>query len=267
MKEFKNIIPKRIYEKISTFYPEEIRMRENQILSIKINNEIKYFDEILINASDISFVLMRITENSVQSYMESIKNGFITLLNGHRVGLSGEVVISNGEIANFKKITSINIRIAKKEVDFNGLDLNCIEKSNILVISPPNLGKTTLLRKIANHLSNCDFNVSIIDERFEISSGFDLGKNVDKILGVKKIQGVLMMLKTMSPDYIICDEITGETEILRHISNAGVRIIASIHADDICDLDREILKYFNKCIIITFSENRRKYTIKDVDLC
>lgn len=268
MKELRKILPQRIYEILPKFGLEEIRIRENQPLKIRKNNKIAALGDVLIRHEDICNILECATENSMQSYMENIKNGFITIKNGHRIGICGEVIYENDKILNFKRITSLNIRVAKKEAYFGNLDLEKISGENLLIISPPNYGKTTLLRKIITFLSEKNYNVSVVDERYEITQGFNLGDNIDIIYGANKVVGANMVLKTMSPDYIICDEITNNTEILQNICDCGVKVVATIHGksiEDICKKRGDIMVYFDKCIEIKFLNNERKYVVKGIE--
>ncbi|MFI3227337.1 MAG: hypothetical protein R3Y09_07995 [Clostridia bacterium] len=269
MKEIVKILPAELWCEICEKQNiiEEIRIREKQPISIRVCGKMQKIENISLNLQEIKQILAKAMEFSVHSYMNELKNGFITIKNGHRIGVCGEAVFDNDKITNFKKITSLNIRVAHKSINFETTFLNGIEDKNILIISPPNYGKTTLLREICRYLSRKSYNLSIIDERFEISPRCNLGENIDVLLGVPKFQGVWLMLKSMAPDYIVLDEITTDTMILNEISNCGVKIIATIHAKDILEIKqrkKEILSHFDVVIEIKIENNHRKYIIKDV---
>lgn len=264
MKEIKRILPCRIYQMIkSEGNIEEIRVRVNKKLAIRKSTKLKPLDY-EVSESDISYIFERLTDFSVHSYIEEIKKGFITVKNGHRVGLCGEFVVENEEIKNISKLTSINIRVATNEKVFNNLNLEKIVNKNTLIISPPNFGKTSLLREISKYLSKKQKNISVIDERYEIDNDTNLGENVDIIRGIPKVTGVHMMIKTMSPDYIICDEITSEKKLLKEIGYAGVKIIATMHGDDVSQIEKSLLDFFDIIIEIKIEEQKRIYNFLEV---
>lgn len=263
MKEIYNILPVKIINEVKKYSNniEEIRIRK--CLTLRINTSLVNFENIKTSHEDIQDILQKATDYSLHSYIEQLKNGFITLKGGHRLGICGEAYVSHDKILNFKQISSINIRVSKVVKSFGFSFLNEICGHNVLIISPPNYGKTTLLKQVCTHLSNNHYNISVIDERCEMRG--DLGVNVDILSGVVKENAVLMMLKTMSPDYIILDEITNQTDILSKISNAGVKIVATIHANNINDIESKgILKYFDSVIEINIENGTRKYIKKEV---
>lgn len=259
MKEIKKVMPLKTYGVLERKNIEEIRIRENKPLCIRVNNKIIVYEDILITRDDIKEIIEKSTKYSYHSYIENIKQGFLTLDNGHRVGICGDCAVLDGQIVNIKNITSLNIRIAKK---VDEIPIKIPTDSNILVVSKVNLGKTTLLRKIISDLSKENKNISVIDERFEITSGFDLGVNVDVITGVFKKKAVMMMLKTMSPDFLVLDEITEDIDILQEIGNCGSKIIATIHGEDFFDIKKEVLDFFDYVIEIKFLNYNREYFIK-----
>lgn len=265
MKEIFKILPKEIWQAIEKKQQiiEEIRIRENLPIMLRIAGKMQKTDNYIVKSEDIKQILSKAMDFSVHSYINELKSGFITIKNGHRIGVCGEVIKECGEIINFKKITSLNIRVSRAKIDFDTSILTGICDKNILIISPPNYGKTTLIREICRYLSSKNYNLSVVDERFEISLNQNLGENIDVILGACKKDGCIIMLKSMSPDYIILDEITDQTEILQEISNSGVKIVSSVHGSDINDIAKKgILQYFDCVIEIYFEQNVRKYKLK-----
>jgi len=195
-----------------------------------------------VRHEELSAVLELATGGSVHSSAESIKNGFITVSGGHRIGLCGTAVVQNKEISFIKDISSVSVRIAK---EFTGIaeklatELNMDGKfGNTLIISPPGYGKTTMLRDLIRVLSR-DYRVAVADERGEIAAKnrgipqFDVGKSTDVLDGTEKSDGAILMLRSMSPDIIAVDEITAEHDInaMKMISNCGVGIIATAHGE------------------------------------
>lgn len=217
----------------------EIRFRVGQKAMLYYGNKTLPFGS-LLSPSEISKCLECFCKSSVYAYLNEIKNGFITLSGGHRVGISGECVVKGGEITNIHSFYGINIRIAKQFVGCS-LDLmpyifkNTIVQ-NTIIIAPPACGKTTMLRDIARHLSH-KMKVTVIDERDEICalhngvSHFCIGPQTDVLSKAPKSQGTLMALRSLSPEVIITDEVGTDEDIyaLGQALGAGCKIITSIH--------------------------------------
>lgn len=234
---------------------QEIRIRINSSIIIFTQNK-SYFvgkngeitpedpKSLLISQNDILETMKILCNFSIYSYQNQIKEGFITLKGGHRVGISGTAVINNNEIINISDISSINFRISREVLgcsdrifDKFGLDIG-----GTLIIGPPSSGKTTILRDMARRLSTSFeadklIKVSIIDERREIAASYqgvpqrDIGFS-DVLSGFPKAEGIIRAIRTLSPKIIICDEIGGveDAEAIKKSLNSGVGIIASIHA-------------------------------------
>lgn len=201
-----------------------------------------YTEGITVTTQDIKRGMELITRSSVYAFSEDIKNGFITLLKGHRVGISGDAVVENGKVSHLREVQSLNYRFAREIIgSADGIMDRILEGKrikNTLIISPPMCGKTTMLRDIARQLSLLGKKVSIVDERGEIAAlyrgvpSFLLGANCDVLANVNKAEGMLLMLRAMSPDVIITDEIGGKEDFdaIAEIKKRGVSIITSLHS-------------------------------------
>lgn len=201
-----------------------------------------YKEGVTVTSGDIKRGMELITRSSVYAFSEDIKNGFITLEKGHRVGISGDAVVENGMVSHIRTVQSLNYRYAREVIGSADkvmdriLDGNRIK--NTLIVSPPMCGKTTMLRDIARQLSLFGKKVSIVDERGEIAAlsggvpSFSLGANCDVLSGVNKAEGMILMLRAMSPDVIITDEIGGKEDFdaISEIKKRGVSIITSLHS-------------------------------------
>lgn len=244
-------------------HAEEIRLRLNKPLIVS-GNGWDYFVDVhgaftkeapkayITSMEDIKKASEIIQGFSVYSLGEELKNGYITIPGGHRVGISGRTVIDNGNVKTIKDISFINYRIAKQILGAGDKAVLYIVSNkgiyNTLIISPPQCGKTTLLRDIIRQLSNRCFKVGLVDERSEIAACFmgeprnDVGIRTDVLDACPKSQGIIMMIRSMSPDIIATDEIgkKEDADALMEGSNAGVKIIATMHGNDIDDLNKKI---------------------------
>lgn len=259
---------------------EEIRLREGRPLSVSMDSQIYHInslghivnenDAYIVTHRDIESVIQLVSNYSIYAFEDELKNGFITIKGGHRVGLTGRVVLDGDKIKTQKYISCVNFRITKElEGISNGIleyILNNNRIENTLIISPPRCGKTTLLRDIARNLSLHGFNVGIVDERSEIAGCYNgvpqrnVGPNTDVLDACPKTIGILLMIRSMSPSVIITDEI-GDAEDIKAINQclkAGVSIITSIHGYDLNDIKKRINvkglfenEFFDRYIILS----------------
>lgn len=263
--EIIRILPEKIGNEIKNFIREgniqEIRIKVGKPIILILSNEEKILDCITTN-DEVKGILVKISNYSLYAYEEEIKQGYITIKGGHRVGIAGECVISNGEIKTIKNISSLNIRISKAVVGSSKKIMPIITGGdriyNTLIISPPKCGKTTILRDIAKNISNGMYTVGlkgkkvvIIDERSEVAACYngvpqmDVGIRTDVLDNCLKKTGMIMAIRSLSPDVLICDEIgtLGEVEALNMAFNSGVNIVVTVHGFDIEDIySRKVFK-------------------------
>lgn len=245
-----NKLPKHIRENIYKFNEnqinrfEEIRIRTDRDSTILCDGkEINLNDRKLITPEVLEETLNRLLDYSYYAYEEELSKGYITIRGGHRVGICGKVILKNGIVHIIKEVSSLNIRRSREILGAADKIIPVIVDNkkkqllNTLIISPPKCGKTTLLRDIARSLSISGYKVGICDERSEIAGcydgrpSYDLGPRTDILDGCPKAQGIKMLIRSMSPDVIITDEI-GKIEDSVAIEDAlcaGVKIITSIH--------------------------------------
>lgn len=159
---------------------QEIRIKIGKPIIIVLSFQEKILDYIATK-DDLRYMISKISNYSLYAFEEEIKQGYITLKGGHRVGLAGECVISKGEVRTIKNISSLNIRICKEIVGASNKVMRLITENNrvynTLIVSPPKCGKTTILRDISRNLSNGMYQinlkgkkVTIVDERSEIAA-------------------------------------------------------------------------------------------------
>lgn len=262
MNEIQNILtvlPTNINKKISEYlsYEEvqEIRIRSDSNIFVLTSDK-----EIVINYkvsnNIIKSIVQRMSSYSLYAFEEELKQGFLTIKGGHRIGVAGEWVNDHGKIKTIKNISSINIRFAR---EIQGCSKDVLpeivehgEVLNTIIISPPKCGKTTILRDLCRNISNGNKNlnlagkkVSVIDERSEIAACYlgvpqmNVGIRTDVFDNCLKSEGLLMAVRSMSPDVVICDEIGtyNDCEALLNVFNCGVSIIATLHGKDLKDLE------------------------------
>ncbi|MBE6824012.1 MAG: hypothetical protein E7513_01565 [Ruminococcaceae bacterium] len=260
----------------------EIILRVNRPLCVECKDKRYYFTQnncvtdtifdqkmVIVSAQNIFETFQNICNYSVYSRQHEINNGYITLKGGHRAGICGSAVVSNNKITNIKDITSINIRVAREvfgcsEEMYNKVDFS----KGVLICGAPCSGKTTLIRDIARKLSY-EKKVSVIDERGELActvSGVfqnDIGM-CDVYDSYIKADAINHSLRTMSPDIIVCDEIStiADVNALCNGVNSGVSFVATIHADSLENLlsrgiTKEILKTnaFSQIVFLHSREN------------
>ena len=262
-------IPISIKENLNSYTEyniEEIRLRTNKPLLLKIGQETIIIDYI-VKQEDILQAFEKICENSVYSYTKQICEGYITIKGGNRVGIVGSAVVNNGQIININYISSLNFRIANQKIGCsnniikNILNFENNSVYNTLIISPPGCGKTTMLRDIIRNISNgiTGFKgktIGVVDERGEIAAMYkgvaqnDIGIRTDVIDNIPKPEGIRMLVRSMAPDIIACDEI-GSLEDVKAIDYAmcsGVKGIFTAHGKDLEEINKnpEISRLLNK---------------------
>lgn len=266
---------------------QEIRIKANKPIIVNLSNKEVILDRIA-TTNDLKQILVRISNYSLYAYEEEIKQGYITIKGGHRIGMAGECVISQGEVKTIRNISSINIRVCREvKGSSNEIMKFIVSKDrvyNTLIISPPKCGKTTILRDIARNISNgmpmnnlTGKKVSIIDERSEIASCFngipqlDVGIRSDILDNCFKKDGMIMAIRSLSPEVLICDEIgtDGDIEALNMAFNSGVNIVVTIHGYNIDDVyKRNVFKdLLEKSIlerIVVLSSRRGPGTIENI---
>ncbi len=227
---------------------------------------------VLITSRDIEEALDMLTSYSLYSFKNEIKNGYITTFGGHRVGICGTVTQDEEFITD---VSCLNFRFAREVI--GAADL-CVEDiynngqvKNTLIVSGPGGGKTTFLRDLIRQISDKNINVSVVDERGEISNmhqgvaGFDLGMCTDVMNMCSKQTGMKLVLRSMMPGVIAVDEldILEDARIITTCASSGVSVFATLHTGDWKrEIPKEILSKF-RCIVV-LSNRRGPGTVEEI---
>lgn len=247
---------------------EEIRIRIKQPMIFRTGDGEYFLDEgkrkftrnrelaYCAGKEDLEQMLLFLSRYSIYAFEEEIRRGYITLEGGHRVGLAGQVVMEEGKVKTIRYINFMNIRVAREKKGCAQNMLPYLYQGdsiyNTLIVSPPGMGKTTYLRDTVRLLSDGNrerngIRVCIIDERSEIAACHlgvpqnDVGIRTDVMDGCEKAEGMLMVLRAMSPQVIAVDELGGrrDFEAVEKVLYCGSRILGTVHAENVDELKRK----------------------------
>lgn len=212
----------------------------------------------MVTKEDVREMLEYISNYSLYAYEQEMKQGFITIEGGHRVGMTGQAIIENGKVKNLKHISSVNVRMSHEV-------LGCADKVfpyiannrslyHTLVISPPRCGKTTLLRDMIRQISDGNdwvrgMAVGVVDERSEIGGCYmgvaqnHLGIRTDVLDGCPKAEGMIMLIRSMGPEVIAVDEIGSAEDVhaIEYAMHCGCKMLATVHAGSMEELRKKPL--------------------------
>lgn len=277
---------------------QEIRLRCNRPIVVIVNGQEKFLDKngvFLDNPEgaycaenpELEALLNHICHYSLYAFEDELRQGFITVPGGHRVGIAGQVVLeAGGSVRTIKNISCINIRISHQICGAADRVLPYLYENgslkNVLIISPPGCGKTTLLRDMIRQISDgngygAGMCVGVVDERSEIAGSYqgipqnDVGMRTDVLDACPKVLGMMLLLRSMSPQVIAIDELGGEEDMhaLHMAASCGSRIVATVHGADMQDVIRrfgeqgESLKQLFDCYLILARDNG-KPVVKEI---
>lgn len=246
--------------------PQEIRLRIRQPLQLLNGEEELFWDgaclqkdpegAYLVSETDVQEILNAISKYSLYAFEEELRNGFLTIQGGHRVGIAGKTVCEGGLIRTIRQIAFLNIRIAGEHKGCADPVLPYLRQGeriyNTLIVSPPGVGKTTLLRDCIRQISDGDAlhpgkRVGLVDERSELAACYlgcpqrDVGLRTDVLDCCPKSQGMLLLLRAMSPQVIGVDELggTADYEAVEYVLHCGCRILGTIHGESLKEVEQK----------------------------
>ena len=230
----------------------------------------------LCQPQQLEEVLRRACRQSVYAYNDTVRQGYLTVPGGHRIGICGSGVAQQGGLQTIRAPSSLVIRVAHEVQGCADRLLPQLTEST-LILGAPGSGKTTLLRDAVRQLSDKGRQwIGLADERGEVSAMSDglpqlqIGGRTDVLVQVEKAEAVMMLLRTMSPQWIAMDEITapGDLEALERAAYCGIRLLATAHGDSLQDLQRRPLYrkllqtgVFRRAVLL---RSDKTYTIEEV---
>lgn len=255
---------------------EELRLRFKGESTVYINGcerGLKYAPD----EAELEEIVLRLAKRSLYAFMDELKQGFFSIEGGIRIGVAGRIVSEEKKITHIRNFTSLNIRFPKEIRGISEAVMPFITRRrkiiSTLIVSPPQMGKTTLLRDIVRNISDSGVKCCIVDERCELwgQGCFDVGKRTDVLTACPKEEGMRLALRSLSPMVIATDELGRQEELLAlsDAANAGVEVIATAHGGDIHELMNRA--FFNKLIklksigrIVVLSDSLGRGTVQRV---
>jgi stage III sporulation protein AA len=268
MQEVLALLPSTISDKVLTLPQdlidriEEIRIRTNRVLEVTARGK-PYFLSYTVTEEDSEQLINKLSRHSFYTLEEELKRGYITIEGGHRVGLAGKVILEGGLVKGIRNLSSFNIRIARQKLGIADSIFPYVydgEWKHTMMIGSPQTGKTTLLRDLARMISTGvpeknipPYKVGIVDERSEIAGCVNgipqlmFGPRVDVLDACPKAEGMMMLIRSMSPDVLIVDEIgrMEDGQAIQEAVNAGITLVMTTHGS-------------------SFNEVRKRPVIKDI---
>ena len=242
----------------------ELRLRANKPVSINYRGEYCFLGDfglikspraaLRVDKDEIEQTVYRAGRYSLYAVEEQIKRGYVTAECGQRVGLAGEYVFEKGAVLTIRNVTSLCIRIPHAVKGCSEeIYQTCLSGGlkNLLIVAPPGIGKTTILRDLTHKISKeTGLNVLVCDERGELSS-HELGDTCDVCRYATKALAFEAGIRAMRPDVIVTDELTDADAVaVQKAVQSGVKVLASAHGDRVETLPLALRNAFERIVLL-----------------
>ncbi len=266
---------------------EELRLRAGWPMTALIGGEERPLGSPPVEPRELEQLVEIASRASLHTVLDQVRRGYLTVEGGHRIGLCGTAALREGEIHSIRTISSANLRVARQVRGAAApvLDGLCPggRLSDTLILAPPGLGKTTLLRDLIRSVAEGEgcspLRVALADERGEVAALYngvpqlEVGRRTDVAEGCPKAQGLMLLLRAMNPQVLAVDEITAPEDVraLTTAAGCGVTLLATAHGEGRADLERRPLYrplleegLFRFLVRIRREGERRVYAIEEL---
>lgn len=204
-----------------------------------------------VSRSEMRETVEYISNYSMYAFEEELRQGYITVAGGHRIGICGKTISEGGKVRSMKYISFLNIRIAHEVKGCADKVLPYLREGgqikNTLFVAPPGGGKTTMLRDVIRQLSCSGTTVGVVDERSELAACYqgmpqnDVGPRTDVLDCCPKAEGMLLLIRSMAPELVAVDEIGSAEDVraLHYAIGCGCRLMATVHGASLEELRKK----------------------------
>ena len=266
---------------------EELRLRAGWPMTVLLEGAERSLGGAPVRGEELEQLMEIASRASIHTVLDQVRQGYLTVAGGHRIGLCGTVVLREGEIYALRGLSSASLRIARQVKGAAAAILDGLcpggRLADTLILAPPGLGKTTLLRDIIRAVSEGEgctpLRVALADERGEVAALYGgipqlaVGRRTDVVEGCPKAQGLMLLLRAMNPQVLAVDEITAPEDVraLAAAAGCGATLLATAHGSERADLERRNVYrpmleagLFRFLVRILRNGNERRYLVEEL---